>query len=195
MKKTRCAFLKSLKQQIDTQTKLFLVPYISELCRKTSLRYSLSLILISSLAPVCKVTSWTFVIDSLPLNGYLVYLAYKFYQEGDSASSRKLFRFSLIHLPTLILLMMVSKQAYKEKECPVTAALSEATAAATTIHSPPAPPVVFAISNENSNNSNSTNSITLNETNCNNDNLKQTSVNMGYIVSPISGDVPTRPTI
>ncbi|CAL8094021.1 unnamed protein product [Orchesella dallaii] len=120
-----------------------------ELCRKTSLRYSLSLIAISSLAPVCNVTSWTFVIDSLPLNGYLAYLAYRFYQEGDSASSRKLFRFSLIHLPTLILLMMVSKKAYTDKsvDCPVSTAISEATAA---MHSPPTPPIVFASSINNS---------------------------------------------
>ncbi|ODN03645.1 Protoheme IX farnesyltransferase, mitochondrial [Orchesella cincta] len=119
-----------------------------ELCRKTSLRYSLSLIAISSLAPVCNVTSWTFVIDSLPLNGYLAYLAYRFYQEGDSASSRKLFRFSLIHLPTLILLMMVSKKAYTDKsvECPVSTAINEATAA---LQSPPSPPVVFASSINN----------------------------------------------
>lgn len=137
--------------------------FVSELCRKTSLRYSLSLILISSLAPVCNVTSWTFVIDSLPLNGYLAYLAYRFYQEGDSASSRKLFRFSLIHLPTLILLMMVSKQAYKDNttECPITTGINSATSAAAAIASPPAPPVVFAsvTSNEPSVHSNSTNSV------------------------------------
>lgn len=92
---------------------------------------------------MCNVTSWTFVIDSLPLNGYLAYLAYKFYQEGDSASSRKLFRFSLIHLPTLILLMMVSKKAYKDKlsECPISAGIIDAAAV---IASPPSPPVVFA---------------------------------------------------
>jgi len=86
-----------------------------ELCKKTALRYSLSLIAMSSLAPVCSVTSWTFALDSLPLNGYLVYLAYKFYEQGDSASSRKLFRFSLIHLPALIMLMMISKQNWRKE--------------------------------------------------------------------------------
>lgn len=36
--------------------------------------------------------------------------AWQFYRKSDSASSRKLFRFSLIHLPALMLLMLVNKK-------------------------------------------------------------------------------------
>jgi len=34
---------------------------------------------------------------------------FRFYEKADSSSSRKLFRFSLIHLPLLMTLMWVSK--------------------------------------------------------------------------------------
>ena len=34
------------------------------------------------------VTSASFAVVSLPVNGVLTYLAYKFYQKSDSASSR-----------------------------------------------------------------------------------------------------------
>lgn len=36
--------------------------------------------------------------------------AWEFYKKSDSGSSRKLFRFSLIHLPALMLLMLVNKK-------------------------------------------------------------------------------------
>jgi hypothetical protein len=95
----------------------------------------------SSLAPVCNVTSWTFVADSLPLNGYLVYLAYRFYKDGDSASSRKLFRFSLIHLPVLIMLMMISKKNYDKPCPPVVETLGTIIVPAFENLAPPPPPV------------------------------------------------------
>jgi len=98
----------------------------------------------SSLAPACNVTSWTFVLDSLPLNGYLVYLAYKFQQDGDSASSRKLFRFSLIHLPVLIMLMMISKQNYGDKKC--TAVSSTVEVSPQSVVPPPLPETLLSIS-------------------------------------------------
>ncbi|XP_076035155.1 cytochrome c oxidase assembly factor 10 [Oratosquilla oratoria] len=87
------------------------------LCQRTSLRYCAALIGLSTLAPVLGVTTWTFAIDSLPLNGYFTYLAWKFYKEGDSKTSRKLFMFSLIHLPALMMLMIISKKHnQKDKE-------------------------------------------------------------------------------
>lgn len=39
-----------------------------------------------------------------------VFSAWQFYKKSDSGSSRKLFRFSLIHLPALMLLMLVNKK-------------------------------------------------------------------------------------
>lgn len=39
-----------------------------------------------------------------------LFTAWQFYKKSDSGSSRKLFRFSLIHLPALMLLMLVNKK-------------------------------------------------------------------------------------
>lgn len=63
----------------------------------------------SYLAPILELTTWNFAIDSIPLNLYFIYLAVKFKQNPDAQSSRKLFRFSLIYLPTIILLMLITK--------------------------------------------------------------------------------------
>lgn len=41
---------------------------------------------------------------------FFIILAYKFYQKSDSGSSRKLFRFSLIHLPILMILFFINKK-------------------------------------------------------------------------------------
>lgn len=41
---------------------------------------------------------------------YILFSAWEFYKKSDSGSSRKLFRFSLIHLPALMLLMLVNKK-------------------------------------------------------------------------------------
>ena len=85
------------------------------LCKKVALRYSIGMIGLCTMAPMLDVTTWTFAADSLPVNTYLTYLAYEFYKKGDSNSSRKLFRFTLIHIPLLMTLMLISKKHYKEQ--------------------------------------------------------------------------------
>lgn len=45
-----------------------------------------------------------------------MFLAYKFYQKSDSGSSRKLFRFSLIQLPILMVLFFVNKKEWISKQ-------------------------------------------------------------------------------
>ena len=57
-----------------------------------SFRYSVACIAVCSAAPALGVTHWTFALDSLPLNVYLTYLAYKFYRDADrdEAKCRKL---------------------------------------------------------------------------------------------------------
>ncbi|XP_014661807.1 PREDICTED: protoheme IX farnesyltransferase, mitochondrial-like [Priapulus caudatus] len=80
------------------------------LCRATALRYSVVMIGVCSLAPVLGVTTWLFAVDSLPLNAYLTYLAWNFYQRPNAKTSRQLFRFSLVHLPFLMLLMVIGKR-------------------------------------------------------------------------------------
>ena len=82
------------------------------LCRRTTFRYCVVMTGLCTLAPIMDVTTWTFAIDSLPLNLYLGWLGWRFYQDGDSKSSRKLFRFSLIHIPALLVLMIISKKNF-----------------------------------------------------------------------------------
>lgn len=82
-----------------------------ELCKRVALRHSVGCLLVCSVgAPLLDVTSYAFAVDSLPLNAYLVYLSWKFYQEANSSSSRKLFRYTLIHLPLLMILMFISRK-------------------------------------------------------------------------------------
>merc|ERR1719239_1016922 len=88
-----------------------------DLCRRVALRHSLGLIAVCTAAPLLEVTHWAFALESLPLNLYMVYLSWRFYQKADSASSRKLFRYTLIHLPLLMTLMILGKKSKdKEKE-------------------------------------------------------------------------------
>ncbi|KAJ8037378.1 Protoheme IX farnesyltransferase, mitochondrial [Holothuria leucospilota] len=80
------------------------------LCRRVALRHCLGLIGLSTLAPAIGLTTWTFAVDSLPLNAWFSYLGWRFYEDADSKSARKLFLFSLLHLPVLMLLLLISKK-------------------------------------------------------------------------------------
>uniref|UniRef100_A0A8D9F3N0 Protoheme IX farnesyltransferase, mitochondrial n=1 Tax=Cacopsylla melanoneura TaxID=428564 RepID=A0A8D9F3N0_9HEMI len=80
------------------------------LCRRTTLRYTVALLLVSTAGPFLDVTNMWFALESIPLNAYFTYLAYKFYKESDSSSSRKLFRFSLLQLPALMILLLLNKK-------------------------------------------------------------------------------------
>ncbi|XP_055851530.1 protoheme IX farnesyltransferase, mitochondrial [Episyrphus balteatus] len=82
------------------------------LCRRTALRYTGALAVLSVAAPLLDVTNPWFALETLPLNAYFCYLAWKFYQKSDSGSSRKLFRFSLIHLPALMVLFLLNKKRW-----------------------------------------------------------------------------------
>ena len=80
------------------------------LCKRVALRYSIAMIPICTLAPVCDITTWWFALDTLPLNGWLSYLAWRFYRDSDFRSARKLFRFSLFYLPLLMGFMLLNKK-------------------------------------------------------------------------------------
>ena len=87
------------------------------ICTSSSLNHTIALgIMCSYLAPVLELTTWNFAIDSLLLNLYFIYLALQFKRNPDAQSSRKLFRFSLIYLPTIILLMLVTKYPLKNND-------------------------------------------------------------------------------
>jgi len=87
-----------------------------DLCKRVALRHSILCTGICSVAaPMLDVTTPTFAVISLPVNGILTYLAFKFYQESDSGSSRKLFRYTLIHLPMLLTLLYINKKEKSQK--------------------------------------------------------------------------------
>ncbi|XP_017769349.1 PREDICTED: protoheme IX farnesyltransferase, mitochondrial [Nicrophorus vespilloides] len=82
------------------------------LCRRVALRHTVAILGLSAIAPMLDVTNWWFLLETAPLNSYFIYLAYKFYKDSSSASSRKLFRYSLIHLPLLMILFLVNKKKW-----------------------------------------------------------------------------------
>ncbi|ERL92400.1 hypothetical protein D910_09714 [Dendroctonus ponderosae] len=82
------------------------------LCRKVALRHTVAIQLLSTIAPLLDTTNWWFLLECTPLNVYFIYLAYQFYKDSSSATSRKLFRYSLIHLPLLMVLFLVNKKKW-----------------------------------------------------------------------------------
>lgn len=86
------------------------------LCKRVALRYSLATIPICGLAPVFDLTTWFFAFDSLPVNLWLVYLSWRFYRDSDFKSARKLFQYSLLHLPILMALVLINKKHWHTKD-------------------------------------------------------------------------------
>ncbi|CAO1414038.1 unnamed protein product [Diamesa hyperborea] len=89
------------------------------LCRRVALRYTGVIGALSLSAPLFDVTNAWFALASVPLNAYYGYLAWQFYKESDSGSSRKLFRFSLLHLPVLMILFLLNKKEWVFKKAKV----------------------------------------------------------------------------
>ncbi|KAK5983922.1 hypothetical protein GCK32_004327 [Trichostrongylus colubriformis] len=72
--------------------------------------------LCSVAAPLTNLTTITFAIDTLPVNAYLCWLAYKFYSAPDASNSRRLFFYSLLYLPLIMILMVVSSYGRNDKQ-------------------------------------------------------------------------------
>lgn len=94
--------------------------YNPELCKRVAFRHTILMTGVCLLGPYVEATTNMFVLYSLPCNLYGVYLGWKFYSEGDSKSSRNLFRFSLLQIPYLLLMMLVSKNWQQNTESPQT---------------------------------------------------------------------------
>ncbi|XP_074638340.1 protoheme IX farnesyltransferase, mitochondrial-like [Acropora palmata] len=86
------------------------------LCRRVTMRHCLALLGLTTLLPACGVTTWWLALDSLPLNLWQAYLGYQFYKDSDTRSARKLFRFSLMYLPILMLMILLHKKPRTERE-------------------------------------------------------------------------------
>jgi protoheme IX farnesyltransferase len=87
------------------------------ICTSSALSHTVALLVMCSLiAPLVELTTWNFAIDSLPFNLYFIYLAVRFKRDGDAQSSRRLFRYSLLYLPFVILLMLITKYPSSEQK-------------------------------------------------------------------------------
>ncbi|KAG0261264.1 Protoheme IX farnesyltransferase, mitochondrial [Mortierella polycephala] len=77
---------------------------------RVSLRYSLALIPLVTLAPYLDMTSWWFAIDGNIVNAVMLAGAANFWRKRDDKSARQLFFGSLIYLPVVLGLMMFHKK-------------------------------------------------------------------------------------
>ncbi|CAD5219456.1 unnamed protein product [Bursaphelenchus okinawaensis] len=88
-----------------------------DICRKTTMRHAVALFGMCSIAaPLCDLAPVNFALESIPLNALLIYLSYKFYKAPDSKNSRTLFRYSLLYLPLILILMGISQKGRTEKK-------------------------------------------------------------------------------
>ncbi|KAG0214772.1 Protoheme IX farnesyltransferase, mitochondrial [Mortierella sp. GBA30] len=77
---------------------------------RVSLRYTLALIPLVTLAPYMDMTSWWFAIDGNIVNAVMLAGAANFWRKRDDKSARQLFFGSLIYLPVVLALMMFHKK-------------------------------------------------------------------------------------
>ncbi|KAG0344903.1 Protoheme IX farnesyltransferase, mitochondrial [Podila humilis] len=98
---------------------------------RVSLRYSLALIPLVTLAPYLDMTSWWFAVDGNIVNGVMLAGAANFWRKRDDKTARQLFFGSLIYLPVILALMMFHK---KGKEVASADSLENAAVAAGSAH-------------------------------------------------------------
>ena len=86
------------------------------LCRRVTLRHALVQIPLAALVSYLGVANWSFFVLSLPFNVYLSLLSWEFHKNSNSNTARKLFRFTLLHLPVLMFFMIICSGNTKSKE-------------------------------------------------------------------------------
>lgn len=86
------------------------------LCRRNTLRHALLQIPFAALVSYLGVANWSFFVLSLPFNVYLSLLSWEFYKNSNNNTARKLFRFTLLHLPVLMFFMIICSGGTKSKE-------------------------------------------------------------------------------
>lgn len=102
-----------------------------KLCQNTALRHSIVLLGCTTAMCATGMTHWSFGVDTLPFSLYLIYMSYRFRSDPSSQTSRKLFLYSLIYLPVIMFLMVISKNRSNKLSANVASA-PEKTAITTT---------------------------------------------------------------
>ncbi|KAL0929657.1 protoheme IX farnesyltransferase [Colletotrichum truncatum] len=78
---------------------------------RVALRYSIAFIPLSVALCAAGVTEWSFAVTSLPVNGWLLWEAVRFWKyEGHKGSARGLFWASVWHLPVVMVLALLQKK-------------------------------------------------------------------------------------
>lgn len=71
-------------------------------------RHAVALFVLCSVAaPVTHLTNYVFALDSIPFNLAMIYFSYKFYSDPNEKTSKILFRYSLLYLPIIMILMVI----------------------------------------------------------------------------------------
>ncbi|KAF9925073.1 Protoheme IX farnesyltransferase, mitochondrial [Linnemannia zychae] len=83
---------------------------------RVSLRYTLALVPLVTLAPYLDMTSWWFALDGNIVNAAMVVGAANFWRKRDDKSAKQLFFGSLIYLPVILALMMLHKKVKKAED-------------------------------------------------------------------------------
>jgi len=88
------------------------------LCRRVTLRHGLAQIPLSILIPWLGVTNWSFLVLSLPINIYQALLCWEFYRNANMNSAKRLFRFTLLHLPLIMFFLIIckTKEIYSKED-------------------------------------------------------------------------------
>jgi protoheme IX farnesyltransferase len=74
--------------------------------KSSALQWSAMLFPISGLGWLSGLVSAPFLLTSLPVNGFLLFKAWRWFRVGDEATARSLFKASLVHLPALMGLLL-----------------------------------------------------------------------------------------
>ncbi|UXI20825.1 palmitoyltransferase ZDHHC7 [Sarcoptes scabiei] len=88
-----------------------------KLCVDTAHRHSM--FLMAYITAICGtgICHWSFALGTLPFSLYLIYLSNRFRNSPQSQTSRKLFLYSLIYLPVIMIAMILTKNHNNQKNC------------------------------------------------------------------------------
>jgi heme O synthase-like polyprenyltransferase len=81
-----------------------------------TLFYSILMLGIGPASWYTGLTTWPFIIDSSILNLWLIWSAYKFYQDNTNTSARRTFKLTLYYLPIFIILMLIHLSYWGDDE-------------------------------------------------------------------------------
>lgn len=84
-----------------------------DLCKRVAVRHTCFLLGYSALLSLCGSVTTLFTLVAIPLNLQFIRLALSFHQDANSENSRKLFRFSLVYLPSILFMLILSHKPKK----------------------------------------------------------------------------------